>query len=947
MATPLKNDSRSLPATTVSDLYAHLSKTQSLSQVGSWEVDLLQHRLWWSPEVYKLFELDPTISPASQSTFSKIIHPNDRERVNAAFLTSVEQRIPYDITHRLCMPDGRVKFVRERGVTTYDNDGTALQTVGTVQEVTAEIEASHKLANSERRLRSILNAVPHGIQENDLEGTITYSNEAHHHMLGIPSGELVGQKIWDFACSDDEGAELRSTLCHLIAELPEPSPYIIQNLRSDGQPVWLRIDWDYRFNSEDSLVGFTAIITDMTAQRAIERQLEIQEQEWRAAIDQADQAILILDNNNHLQRANRAFYRLAGIRGSAIGQSLQQLASAATQHRELILALANFEDNVTEVFEDSAQEYSFEIQTKALSDVGAIHYGRLITLSDLTYLRRLNQRLELFGAVFENTAEGIMVTDANKRIIEVNDAFTQITGYSSSDVARKQPTFLSSGRHEQSFYKNMWRSIKEHGRWSGEIWNRTKGGRVYPELLTINSIKNSDDEITHYVGIFSDISMLKSSEERIEHLSYYDALTDLPNRALLIERIEQAIRHANRTKSRCALVMLDLDRFKHINESYGHSVGDKLIRDIAENLRKIVRDDDTLARVGGDEFVLLFEDVDDVSRLGFVTERIQKVLALPVELPDQTVNMTASMGISVYPEDGSNASELLRNADAAMFHAKGQGRNTYHFYTEELTRKAFEVLLLENDLRQAIERNELQLFYQPQIDLNSGRIVGAEALVRWNHAVLGTVSPARFIPIAEESGLIIEIGDWVLEEGCRQLSLWHRSGINLKHLALNVAALQLTRGGMVSRLDVLLSLYGIRPDLIELEVTEGFVMDKSERSINQLNALRELGVSLAIDDFGTGYSSLSYLKDLPMDKLKIDQSFTRGVPDDPDDMAITKTILALGQGLNLRVIAEGVETLEQAEFLKAAGCQYAQGYLYSKPVPADEFEEYWERQNKL
>jgi diguanylate cyclase (GGDEF)-like protein len=487
----------------------------------------------------------------------------------------------------------------------------------------------------------------------------------------------------------------------------------------------------------------------------------------------------------------------------------------------------------------------------------------------------------------------------------------------------------------------MWKTIKESGRWSGEIWNRKKNGAVFPELLTINSLKNEQGEVTHYVGIFSDISKLKSSQEKLKHLTHYDALTDLPNRALLVERVEQAIRHANRTSNRVALVMLDLDRFKHINESYGHTVGDKLIADVANNLRHVVRDDDTLARVGGDEFVLLFEDIEDIAKLGFMTERIQRALAAPIELPDQIVNMTASMGICVYPEDGANASELMRNADAAMFHAKAQGRNTYQFYTEEMTRKAFEVLLLENDLRQAIEREELVLYYQPQINMKRREVIGAEALIRWNHKVLGTVSPARFIPIAEESGLIVEIGDWVLEEGCRQVSSWQQSGLNVNHLALNVASLQLSRGGLVTRLGALLSQYRLESKQIELEVTEGFVMDRSERSISQLRALRELGVTIAIDDFGTGYSSLSYLKDLPMNKLKIDQSFVRGLPNDKADMALTKTIVELGNGLDMEVIAEGVETAEQAAFLIAEGCHNAQGYLYGKPMPADEFEGFW------
>lgn len=932
------------PMSTASEIFTHLSKMQGLCQVGSWELDIRQEKLWWSLEVYKIFEINPAVSPASYDAFLAQIHPDDRESVNQTFLASIDEHAPYDITHRLLMPDGRIKHIRERGLTKYDDNGNALKTVGTVQDVTEEIDAELRLAASERRLRSILNTVPHGIQENDLDGTITYSNQAHHDMLGFSDNQLIGHKIWDFACCEQEKVEVRDFLTQLIAERPEPSPFVVENIRLDGELVWLRIDWDYRYDKSGELVGLTSIVTDLTTQRRIEQQLQEHEQEWKAAIDQAVQAILILDEESRLTRANRAFYKLTGLSNVEAGKTLEELSQISPKHSELLLGLDKQKLERNNLFEEADSGSAFEVFIKVLVNEDGGQRGRLITISDLTLSRQLNQRLELFGSVFENTAEGIMVTDAKKRIIEVNEAFTQITGYSSQEVLKKQPSFLSSGRQDRGFYRDMWRSIKETGRWSGEIWNRNKSGKVYPEFLTVNSIKNSAGKVTNYVGIFADISKLKNSQARIERLSYYDELTELPNRSLLIERIEHTIRHAKRTDTRCAVVMLDLDRFKNINESYGHTIGDKLIRDVSQNLQSVVRDGDTLARIGGDEFVLLFESVADVSRLGFVTDRIQKALATPIDLPDQTVNITASMGICVYPEDGSNASELLKNADAAMFHAKGLGRNTYHFYTEELTRKAFEVLLLENDLRQAIEHNELELYYQPQVDLRTGKVVGAEALIRWNHKVLGTVSPARFIPIAEESGLIIEIGDWVLEEGCRQLHKWYTEGsIELSHLALNVAAMQLSRGGLVARLGELLSKYEFQAGRLELEVTEGFVMEKTERSINQLVAIQELGVTLAIDDFGTGYSSLSYLKDLPMDKLKIDQSFIRGVPHDSDDLAITKTILALGQGLGLRVIAEGVETEEQAHFLLEAGCKYAQGYLFSKPLPADEFEAYLQR----
>ena len=925
------------------ELFAHLAKTQALSHVGSWELDLVENSLWWSLEVYKIFELDPLTSPASYESFLALIHPLDRELLNQAFTESVEERRPYGLTHRLLLPDGRIKYVHESGMTAYANDGTPLRTVGTVQDVTEVVAASAQLEAKESRLSSILNTLPYGIQENDLEGRITFSNKAHRNILGYAKGELIGRKIWDFSVTDQDKADTRDYLTHIIADRPTPSPIIANNLTKTGEAIWVRIDWSYRYNAEGELMGLTSIVTDITGQKNIETRLADTEFEWTEAINQAEQQILILDADSRVRRANQAFYSYFGLtQPQACRQRLRHLPELAKGDvQPLIERLGELVSDGDSVIQASGRGEEFELQCKTLQNEAHNKRGYLITLTDITDLQRLNRRIELFAEIFENTAEGIMLTDANKRIVQVNDAFRQITGFSQQDAVGKTPAILSSGRHTIGFYKEMWKTIKESGRWSGEIWNRKKNGAVFPELLTINSLKNEQGEVTHYVGIFSDISKLKSSQEKLKHLTHYDALTDLPNRALLVERVEQAIRHANRTSNRVALVMLDLDRFKHINESYGHTVGDKLIADVANNLRHVVRDDDTLARVGGDEFVLLFEDIEDIAKLGFMTERIQRALAAPIELPDQIVNMTASMGICVYPEDGANASELIRNADAAMFHAKAQGRNTYQFYTEEMTRKAFEVLLLENDLRQAIEREELVLYYQPQINMKRGEVIGAEALIRWNHKVLGTVSPARFIPIAEESGLIVEIGDWVLEEGCRRMSRWQQSGLNVNHLALNVASLQLSRGGLVTRLGALLSQYSLESKQIELEVTEGFVMDRSERSISQLRALRELGVTIAIDDFGTGYSSLSYLKDLPMNKLKIDQSFVRGLPNDKADMALTKTIVELGTGLDMEVIAEGVETEEQAAFLIAEGCHNAQGYLYGKPMPAVEFEAFW------
>ena len=553
---------------------------------------------------------------------------------------------------------------------------------------------------------------------------------------------------------------------------------------------------------------------------------------------------------------------------------------------------------------------------------------------DITEQRQADERLRQAAAVFDSSTEGMMITDLSATIIEVNRAFVEITGYERDEVIGQPTRLLRSGQHPPSFYQTLWRSLIDTGQWRGEVWNRRKNGEIYPEWLTLSTVRDAAGAPLFYAGVFSDITTVKQSAQQLEHLAHHDPLTDLPNRMLLNARLDHAIDHANRSGASLAVLFLDLDRFKNINDVYGHPFGDQLLRQVADRLRACVRLDDTVARLGGDEFVVLLEEIKEPHSAVLVAEKIQLALNQPfaIELREQFV--TASIGISIFPRDGTEAAELIRNADAAMYQVKEGGRFGFAFYTPELTQKAAERVRLENDLHKALDLDQFQLHYQPQVELSSGRITGVEALVRWQHPDRGLLYPSAFIAIAEESGLMPRIGRWILHAACQQARQWLDEGIDFGRIGVNIAASQLRRGDLVALTRDTLASTALPADKLELEVTEGFIMQQAAEAIPRLDALRQLGVAIAIDDFGTGYSSLSYLKRLPVTRLKIDQSFVRDIPGDKEDAAITRAIIALANSMGLDVIAEGVESAEQVAFLVAEGCHLAQGHHFSPAEPA-------------
>ena len=569
-----------------------------------------------------------------------------------------------------------------------------------------------------------------------------------------------------------------------------------------------------------------------------------------------------------------------------------------------------------------------------------IFYSRVRLLKFIGVGARLRredrERLRMAAAVFDSTLEGVLVTNRQGLIVHVNRAFMRITGYQKEEVIGHRPNKFKSGRHGSQFYQEMFAALAQKGEWSGEIWNRRKSGEVYPQWQTICAILDDSGFVSHYVAVFSDISAIKHTERELAYLAHHDPLTSLPNRLLFNDRTAQALAAAQANKRGCALLLLDLDHFQSINDSLGHNIGDQLLKSVGERLKGVIGEGVTLARLGGDEFAVLLENCSQLGQAAVMAQSIIDGMKAPIELDNHRLFISVSIGISLFPGDALSAEQLLRNADSALFKAKGNGRAGYALYTEELTAHAQQRVETAAELRRALEQEELRVYYQPVHDLSSGRMIGVEALVRWQHPQRGLVPPGEFIPIAERTGLISDIDTWVMRQACLQMVQWQREGKPLDFIAVNVSSRLFVHRDLYQLVAQILHETQLAPAFLELEVTESAVMEDPEVALEQLHRLRELGLRLAIDDFGTGYSSLLRLKRLPVQKLKIDQGFVAGLPSDEDDMAIVRVIIALARSMGMQIQAEGIEHAEQSQCLLEQQCDLGQGYWYGRPVPAQQ-----------
>lgn len=565
-----------------------------------------------------------------------------------------------------------------------------------------------------------------------------------------------------------------------------------------------------------------------------------------------------------------------------------------------------------------------------------------IAVSDISKLKDMEKRLRLDASVLNECAEMIVVTDAEGRITRVNKAFTKVTGYTEEEVLGKNPNILQSKKMDKSFYENMWDTLHKHHSWQGEIWNKRKNGEIYPEWISLTAIKNADDAVSHYISVSSDITQRKKDADNMHFMAYYDTLTGLPNRVLLQDRLKQALAQSNRNQQHGAVFVLDIDHFKVINDSLGHLIGDELLKVIAKRLTSCIREEDTISRMGGDEFVVLLADLgadkkNAISHATNVADKIIQNISEPTTIDDNKLQITVSIGIAMFPEDTDNITELVKLADNAMYKVKKLGRNNYKFVTPSLQKEADKRLSVQHGLHAALKESQFKLFYQPQINFKTQAISGVEALIRWQTPHKGLIYPDDFIKISEETGLIIPIGTWVLEEACRTICAWNKlPSPPAPCLSINLSVRQFQQKNFISEIRRVMLQNGVQPQQLELELTESVLIHDLEDSKRKLFELRDMGVRLAIDDFGTGYSSLQYLKNLPIDVLKIDQFFINDLTMGGNDEAIVQTIITLAKNLNLWVVAEGVVSKKQYDYLKLIDCDSYQGYYYSKPVPGNQ-----------
>nr|WP_319564759.1 EAL domain-containing protein [uncultured Rhodoferax sp.] len=936
-----------------------LAEAQHVAHMGSWYWDVTRDEVVVSDELLKIVGLQQI--PQFNDQCGTLYSPATWHVLNEAVQLAIKSGVGYNLELPAIKGDGTAIWINTRCNPIIDADGQVIALRGTVQDITERKQIAAKLKLHEQRLQLALDATSDGLWDWDLSTGAVYRSPRYHELIGIPPEDDTHD--FDFFKRTVHPQDWAHVFQNIQAHRSGLSPGIAFEYRlatAGNKPVWLRVKG--KVVSRDSSgkpLRMAGMLSDITEQKVMHLALQEREQQLARFIEGSDQGYWDLNVQTRAFHVSAREEEMLGYTPGEMNVAMEHWAEHIHPD-DYGLVMESIAQHIEG--KSASSEMEIRLRTKHGGWRWIFSRGRIVTWdehgqplmmsgthTDITERKNSELALREAATVFTSSYEGIMVVSPELRITKVNPAFTRITGYTAEEAVGQTPQMLSSGKHDARFYRQMWDTIKSESFWSGEIWDRRKNGELYAALLSITAVRQAQGGIQHYVGVFSDISKFKAHEEELDRVAHYDPLTGSPNRRLLKDRFELAIHRATRTGRSLAVCFLDIDGFKAINDLYGTQVGDQLLVAVNDQLQRVLRADDTLARLGGDEFVLLLSEIASPEECVQILERLLQAVRSPVTVNGISLAVTGSVGVSLYPDDQADPDTLLRHADQAMYQAKEAGKNRYRLFDPENDRKAQAHRQYLQVLRQAFLNDEFELFYQPKVDLSSGAVVGAEALIRWRCPVKGLISPAEFLPHIYGSDLETPLGEWVIQTALAQAAVWHRMGMKLC-VSANISAHHLLQPGFQAQLAKALAGQADFPSYcFELEVLETAAIADMELAVSILSRCRELGVHFALDDFGTGYSSLTYLRKLPIDTLKIDQSFVLGMLDDTDDRGIVESVIRLGETFKRHIIAEGVETMAHASELLRMGCHLAQGYGIARPMPSAHFFEWsqaWEKEAK-
>jgi len=913
---------------------------------GVWEYELASQQLHLSPKALAILGLAESDHATDPSALAERIPAGDLTSITGSMQDLVEGRASeYDVTHRFLAGNNETLWLKSRGRLVLGDKEQAVKVVGTFSDVTAERNANELARLREESLRQA-QAIAHiGSWTWDLETGETSWSDEMFRIYGIDPQKFEGNawSVIDQLTHPDDRDRVRSVTEDAVKN-NAPISITYRVIREDGEERVLHGEGDLIFDADGKPVKRIGTVQDVSEIRAAEEALRHERNFANAIMESANSLMVVLDSAGKIVRFNPTCELITGYSADEVlGKYVWDF-----------LLLPEDQEPVQKVFQSLSQDaLSGNYQNAWVGKNGEQHLidwsnsviteesGKVLYIvsigTDITEKQKVEAEMAKHAHALEQTADAIIITDRRGIIEYVNPAFEAATGFSRAEAIGNTPRIVKSGKHDLDFYSNLWKTILNGEVFRDVFVNRAKEGHIYYEEKTITPLLDSNGNITHFVSSGKDITERMETQERLYYLAHHDALTELPNRIMFLDRLKHVTTRLLRRDQICAVLFLDLDRFKIINDTLGHDVGDKLLQAVGDRLRESVRAGDTVARLGGDEFTVLLEDIDSADDIAPIARKILKSLTIPFRIDEHELFTSGSIGISLCPSDGRDPRSLLKNADAAMYRAKEHGRNNFQFYSAEMGARALEHLTMENGLRHAMERSEFELYYQPQFEMKNQAVVGAEVLLRWRHPELGLIPPSEFIPLLEDTGLIVPVGEWVVREVCRQMIAWTAEGKELGRVAINLSGRQFDELDFLDSILGILRETGVKPSLLEFEITESLLLQQAQYTVDVLEQFSQHGIRIALDDFGTGYSSLSYLKRFPINTIKIDRSFVRDVPDDQGDAEIVKAILAMARSLRIDVVAEGVETVKQEVFLRDAGCEMLQGYLHGKPMPATEF----------